>query len=145
MSRLRILADPIDPAQVEASVRGAAHGATACFTGIVRELADDGRSVSGLSYEAHAEMAVAEFERIAAEAIQYFGTCEIAVAHRVGNLAVGDVAVAVAVGAVHRSTALDACRYAIDQLKARAPIWKREMYADGSSAWRDNCPPDRQA
>jgi molybdopterin synthase catalytic subunit len=139
MSRFWVGAEPIDPATVEAGVRARTHGAVATFSGIVRERADDGRPVTGLSYEAHAEMAIAEFERIAAEANVRFGQCEIAIAHRIGDLIVGDVAVVVAVGAVHRASALDACRYAIDQLKAHAPIWKREAYVDGTSEWRENC------
>lgn len=144
MKRFVIGAEPIDPASVEALVRSATHGAVATFAGIVRERADDGRSVTGLSYEAHVAMAVAEFESIAEEA-QRFGESVVAIAHRVGDLTVGEIAVFVAVGAVHRATAMDACRYAIDQLKARAPIWKREGYADGTAQWRDNCSHDEAA
>jgi molybdopterin synthase catalytic subunit len=145
MKRFYVDSAPIDPARIEALVRASAHGAVATFSGIVRERADDGRPVTGLSYEAHADMATAEFERIATEAIERFGDCEIAIAHRIGELRVGETAVVVAVGAVHRCSALDACRYTIDQLKARAPIWKREAYADGTSEWRENCAHDEAA
>jgi molybdopterin synthase catalytic subunit len=139
MNRFRIDNAPIDSAAVEALVGGNAYGAVATFAGIVRERADDGRPVTGLSYQAHATMAVDEFERIADEAVERFGDCTIAIVHRVGELDIGEIAVVVAVGAVHRAGALDACRYCIDQLKARAPIWKREAYADGSARWQENC------
>lgn len=133
-----IVRDPIDVPVLEEYVRRAAFGAIVTFAGVVRELSDDGRKVSGLSYEAHEEMAVAEFARIADEARQRFGPCEIAVAHRVGDLRVGEPAVVVAVGSAHRGEAFDICEYVIDELKARAPIWKKEQYLDGASEWRPN-------
>ncbi len=134
----RIVAEPIDPARVLAAVAAARYGGVASFLGVVRERADDGRPVTGLSYEAFEPMAVAEFEAIAGEARERFGDVTIAIEHRVGALAVGDVAVAVAAGAVHRDAAFQACRYAIDELKRRAPIWKKEAYAGGASEWREN-------
>ncbi len=113
-------------------------GAVATFAGVVRERSDDDKPVTGLSYEAHSAMAVAEFERIAAEACERFGPCEIAVQHRVGDLRIGEIAVGVAVASPHRSEAFDACEYVIDELKRRAPIWKKEHYADGSGEWKEN-------
>ena len=133
-----IARDPIDVRVLEEHVRNAAFGAVVTFAGVVRELSDDGREVRGLSYEAHEEMAVAEFARIADEARQRFGACEIAVAHRVGDLRIGEPAVVVAVGSAHRGEAFDICEYVIDELKARAPIWKKEHYLDGASEWRAN-------
>ncbi len=138
MNDFEVSADPLDAAAIDALVRREEHGGAVTFCGIVRERADDGRAVTGLSYEAHVEMAVAIFATIADEAVARFGACSIAVHHRIGDLVIGDIAVIVAVGSVHRSTAFDACRYAIDELKARAPVWKREHYADGSSEWREN-------
>ena len=129
---------PIDVRVLEEHVRRGAFGAVVTFAGIVRELSDDGREVSGLSYEVHEEMAVAEFARIADEARQRFGPCEIAVTHRVGDLRIGEPAVVVAVGSAHRGEAFDICEYVIDELKARAPIWKKEHYLDGASEWRAN-------
>lgn len=137
-----IVRDPIDVAAIARSVRTDACGAVTTFAGVVREMSDDGRPVTGLSYEAHESMAAAEFEAIAQEARGRFGPCEIAVAHRIGDLQVGDVAVAVAVGAPHREAAFDACEFTIDELKRRAPIWKKEHYAQGDSEWRTN--PDAQ-
>lgn len=138
MNRFAVVSDPIDVAAIEATVRDDAFGGAVTFAGIVRERADDGRAVTGLAYEAHAEMAVAEFAAIAAEARERFGACAIAIHHRVGELRVGEVAVVVAVAAAHRAAAFDACRYAIDALKERAPIFKREAYADGTAEWREN-------
>jgi molybdopterin synthase catalytic subunit len=137
-----IVRDPIDVAAIARSVRTDACGAVITFAGVVREMSDDDRLVTGLSYEAHESMAAAEFEAIAQEARRRFGPCDIAVAHRIGDLRVGDVSVAVAVGAPHRGAAFDACEFAVGELKRRAPIWKKEHYAQGDSEWRTN--PDAQ-
>lgn len=135
----RITSEPIDVATLERSVRTDACGGVVTFTGVVRERSDDDRAVTGLSYEAHEQMALAEFARIAGEAKERFGACEIAIVHRTGELRIGDVAVAVVVACAHRGAAFDACEYAIDELKARAPIWKKEHYADGGeSVWKEN-------
>jgi molybdopterin synthase catalytic subunit len=134
-----ISAQPIDVAALERRVRADACGALVTFAGVVRERSDDDRPVTGLSYEAHEEMAVAEFSRIADEARERFGSCQIAVMHRIGDLRIGEVAVAVVVASPHRGTAFDACEYVIDELKARAPVWKKEHYADGGdSVWKQN-------
>ena len=133
-----IVREPIDVAAIARSVRTDACGAVITFAGVVREMSDDERPVTGLSYEAHEAMAAAEFEKIAGEARERFGPCEIAIAHRTGELQVGEVSVAVAVAAPHRGPAFDACEYAIDELKRRTPIWKKEHYAHGGTQWRTN-------
>jgi sulfur-carrier protein adenylyltransferase/sulfurtransferase len=130
-----ITRDAIDPRAVEASVHGDAQGGVVSFLGIVRERASDGRAVSGLSYEAYDEMAVAEFERLAKEVRDRYGEVELAIVHRVGELRVGEIAVAVVAASAHRAAAFDACEYAIDELKQRAPIWKKEHYVTGDAAW----------
>ncbi|MBV8374634.1 MAG: molybdenum cofactor biosynthesis protein MoaE [Candidatus Eremiobacteraeota bacterium] len=128
--------EKIDVAAVEAAVRCDSCGGVVAFLGIVRERADDGRAVERLYYEAFESMAIGEFETIAAEVKDRFGALRVAIVHRVGDLAIGEVAVAVAVSAEHRQAAFAACEYAIDELKRRAPIWKKELYADGSEQWR---------
>jgi molybdopterin synthase catalytic subunit len=133
-----IVEAPIDMATLVRHVQSDACGAVATFAGVVRERSDDDKPVTGLSYEAHAEMAVAEFERIATEARERFGPCEIAVHHRTGDLRIGEIAVGVAVASAHRAEAFDACEYIIDELKRRAPIWKKEHYVDGSGEWKEN-------
>jgi sulfur-carrier protein adenylyltransferase/sulfurtransferase len=130
-----ITRDAIDPRAVEASVQGDAQGGVVTFLGIVRQRASDGREVSGLSYEAYDEMAVAEFERLAKEVRDRYGAVELAIVHRVGDLRIGDIAVAVVAASAHRAAAFDACEYAIDELKQRAPIWKKEHYVEGDAAW----------
>lgn len=129
-----IVRNPIDPQELQRVAR-IGDGGVATFLGIVRETADDGRPVTGLFYEAFDVMAIREFERIADEARERFGDVTLAIVHRVGELRVGEISVAVVAAAPHRAAAFDACRYAIDQLKSRAAIWKQERYADGNAAW----------
>lgn len=131
----RIVREAIDPS-VLGAVANDGDGGVVTFCGVVREHADDGRRVRSLWYEAFEPMAVREFESIAAEARERFGDVRLAIVHRIGELAIGEISVAVVAAAVHRATAFDACRYAIDQLKLRAPIWKQERYADGDVQWR---------
>lgn len=135
---LRIVREPIDVAALAAAIAAAGYGGVVSFTGVVRDRSDDGHAVNGLSYEAFEPLAVSTFEAIRAEICDRWGDVAIAIAHRIGDLAVGDVAVAVVVAAVHRDAAFEACRYAIDELKQRAPIWKKERYADGGTQWRQN-------
>lgn len=136
----RITREAIDPRTLEAAVADPTCGAIATFFGVVRQRADDGAAVTGLTYEAYEPMALAEFETIAAEAREKYGDdLRIAIIHRIGALHVGEVAVAVAVASPHRAAAFDGCEYVIDELKARAPIWKKEHYADGAGVWKENC------
>lgn len=134
----RIVREPIDMSELTRSVLTDACGAVVSFAGVVRERSDDDRAVTGLSYEAHEAMALAEFQRIAAEARERFGECRLAIVHRIGDLRIGEIAVGVAAASAHRAQAFDACEYAIDELKARAPIWKKEQYVDGAGEWKAN-------
>lgn len=109
-------------------------GAFASFEGWVRNH-NDGRAVRGLFYEAYASLAVAEGLRIVDEAMRRFDVLDLRCVHRVGELAIGDMAVWVGVSAAHRAAAFDACRYVIDEAKARVPIWKHERYIDGDAGW----------
>jgi len=124
----------LDVAAVLGRVGSPADGAAVLFVGTVRDR-NDGRPVTGIRYEAYVEMAEAELGRIVAEASARWGTDRIAVVHRIGELAVGEASVAIAVSAPHRAASFEACRYIIDELKARVPVWKRERYADGGAAW----------
>lgn len=109
-------------------------GGFASFEGWVRDH-HDGRSVDGLTYEAYAELADAEGTRILAEALQRFDVLAAACEHRVGTLAIGELAVWVGVSAAHRDAAFAACRWIIDEVKLRVPIWKHERYRDGGADW----------
>lgn len=126
--------EPIDPAHVIARVTGSGVGGITTFIGTVRDLSD-GRAVDGIEYEAYVEMAARELASIAAQASEQHAGVSIAAEHRTGVLSVGDVAVVVAAGHAHRAPAFDACRFAIEEIKRRLPIWKREQYTDGSRAW----------
>jgi molybdopterin synthase catalytic subunit len=128
----------LDP--LVAAVRGDGAGGVVTFVGYVRDISDDGRSVDGLEYEGHRELALAELRAIGEEAGTKFGGARVAIAHRLGALAIGEAAVAIAAAAPHRAEAFDACRYAIDELKKRVAVWKKERYRDGDSAWRENQP-----
>ena len=107
-------------------------GALCVFTGVVRNH-NDGRSVRYLEYEGYEEMVVSIFDEISAEAKTRFGVTRVRIVHRLGRMEIGDTSVAVAVSSPHRKEAFEACRFAIDTLKHKAPIWKKEFYADGSS------------
>jgi molybdopterin synthase catalytic subunit len=109
-------------------------GGYASFEGWVREH-NEGQQVRRLEYEAFEALAVREGERIVAEAVERFGVARAACVHRLGDLAVGELAVWVGVSAAHRDEAFRACRYIIDEVKHRLPIWKKEHYLNGDSGW----------
>ncbi len=125
--------EPLNLAVLVASVESPERGGIACFLGLVRNH-HGGREVLGLEYSAYAPMVEAECARIVAEA-QTRWQVAIALRHRIGRLEIGDAAVAVAAASAHRDEAFLACRHVIEDLKRRVPIWKREMYADGTVEW----------
>lgn len=125
-----ILLDPL-----VAGVLSASNGAAASFLGLVRDH-HQGRAVERLMYSAYEPMAEAEIERIVSEAESRWGAA-VAVQHRLGTLEVGDVAVAIVAATPHRAAAFEACRYVIEELKRRVPIWKKEQYVDGTADWVD--------
>jgi molybdopterin synthase catalytic subunit len=130
---------PIDATALAASITAPERGALVTFTGLVRDH-HAGRQVVSLGYVAYGTMAEKVCDEIIREA-EHRWTVRVALAHRLGELAIGDTAVAVAVSAAHRSAAFEACRWVIDELKRRVPIWKRERYADGSEGWVDPSAP----
>lgn len=132
---VRIQREPIDVAQLLASVADPEHGGTAAFVGSTRADAET-LEVAALDYEAHEEMALSELEAIAREASKLHGA-QCAIVHRLGRVDVGQASVAVAASAPHRAEAFRACRHLIDQTKLRAPIWKRSVAGDGDGRWHD--------
>jgi molybdopterin synthase catalytic subunit len=116
-----------------------ADGALCLFVGVVRN-ENGGRPVSHLEYEAYEEMALPLMEQIEAETRARWPVTEVRLVHRLGALQVGDASVVVAVTSPHRAEAFAACRYAIDTLKAKVPIWKKEFYADGA-CWLEGARP----
>jgi molybdopterin synthase catalytic subunit len=121
--------EPIDAGALTAAT--ASDGAVCLFLGVVRN-ENGGRPVRHLEYEAYEEMALPLMEQIAAETRRRWPVTDVRIVHRLGRLEIGEASVAIAVTAPHRGAAFEACRYAIDTLKATVPIWKKEFYADGS-------------
>lgn len=125
---------PIDRDRLLDSVESDAAGAIATFVGTVRDH-HAGRAVRSLAYEAYEEMALGSLRSIADEAARRWPLHGVALSHRLGPVPVGEASVMVAVSSAHRAAAFDACRFAIERIKADVPIWKREEFADGTSAW----------
>ncbi len=134
MSPFRFSESALDPAVLSSALADDSCGGFAAFEGWVRNH-NEGHAVTRLEYEAFTELAEKEGARIVAEAQARFGVTRAACAHRVGSLAIGDVAVWVGASAAHRDEAFRACRYIIDEVKHRVPIWKKEHYVNGDSGW----------
>lgn len=132
--RVRVSDDPIDPGEAMRFVTDHALGGVAAFAGNVRS-PNDGREVLRIEYTAYREMAEAELTRIAQET----GAPRVWIAHRTGALRPAETSVLIAVATPHRADAFAACRYAIEELKKRAPIFKKETYSSGD-AWIANQP-----
>lgn len=124
---------PLEVARLVSSVVASDRGAVTSFLGLVRDH-HGGRGVTRLEYSAYRPMVEAECARIVSEAEDRW-PARVALEHRIGALDIGDAAVAVAAAAAHREEAFAACRYVIEEVKRRVPIWKKEFYADGSVEW----------
>ncbi len=124
----------LEPEIYRARLSDPAAGGYTSFEGWVRNH-NEGSTVTRLEYEAFEELAIKEGERIVNEAIQRFGVISAACVHRLGSLAIGEIAVWVGVSSRHRAEAFAACRYIIDEVKHRVPIWKKEHYVNGDSGW----------
>lgn len=130
-----ILDRPLDPRVCEQRVLTDADGALVTFAGVVRNH-HDGRAVASLRYEAHPTA-----DRFLQEVLARHrtGGVRVAAQHRIGDLAIGDTAVVVAVAAPHRGAAFEVCARVIDEIKSQVPIWKHETYTDGDTAWVAAC------
>lgn len=134
---IAITEEVLDVAAHEAAVSDSSAGAVVSFAGVVRDH-DHGRAVTLLEYEAH-PTAEAVLKEVAAEVAQDPAVRGVAVSHRVGTLGIGDVALIAAVATPHRADAFAACARLVDEVKARLPVWKRQVFTDGTDAWV-NCP-----
>lgn len=130
---MRLERIPIDVGAVVDFVQGPGQGAVVLFLGQVRDATSE-RAVTHLDYEAYPEMALSEMRALARSVLEEHGAARVSLVHRTGRLAIGETAVAIAVSAPHRPAAFAACRWLIDTLKQRVPIWKKEWYEDGG-AW----------
>ncbi|MFO0664196.1 MAG: molybdenum cofactor biosynthesis protein MoaE [Polyangiaceae bacterium] len=138
MNRCSLSHEPLNERAVTALVANPRAGAIDVFLGVVRNHSE-GREVTKLEYEAYEAMATKEMERICDDIEKTWPGTKVAIAHRVGTLVVGDVAVVCAASAPHRGEAFAACRALIDRVKANVPIWKREFGPDGAAwvGWQD--------
>jgi len=132
--QFRINEQAIDVPRLRDALLDHRAGAFASFEGWVRDH-NDGHSVQRLRYESYVELAESEGARILEEAISRFAIVKAMAVHRIGDLELGELAVWVGVTAAHRDAAFLACRWIIDEIKARVPIWKQERYVDGDSEW----------
>ena len=134
MQRFKLAETLFDSSALRALLLDDRVGGYASFEGWVRNQ-NDGRAVRGLRYEAYQALAESEGEAIIDQALSKFEILDARCIHRIGELAVGEVAVWVGVSAGHRDAAFAACRWIIDEVKARVPVWKHEHYADGDAGW----------
>lgn len=136
LTHAAIVERALDVSELVQMVANPGAGATSVFLGTVRN-SDAGRAVVGIDYLAYSAMAARELHTIVAEAAHQFGTRAVAVEHRSGFLAVGEISVIIVASHERRGPACDATRYVIEHIKRRVPIWKREHYADGTREWVD--------
>ncbi len=134
--RSAIVEHELDSAALLAEVAHHGNGASVLFAGTVRDV-NDGRAVSGIEYSAYRQMAERELGDILTEAAARFGTTDLVAEHRIGPLTLGDASIVVVAAHPHRAAAFEAARYIVEELKRRVPIWKRELYADGTREWVD--------
>ncbi|HEY0493034.1 MAG TPA: molybdenum cofactor biosynthesis protein MoaE [Candidatus Dormibacteraeota bacterium] len=130
--------ESLDSAAIGQRIRANSDGALVVFEGVVRE-DSRGKTVKALVYEAYGAMALRQMEQLAETARGRWPITDVAVVHRLGQLAVGEVSVVIAVSAPHRGEAFEACEWLIDELKKTVPIWKKEIYTEGE-AWIDDRP-----
>ena len=127
---IKIYNNPINVAQVEQYVYDPTCGGIVTFIGTVRN-STKGKNVVRLEFEAYVPMAIKELQKIADNIFEKWPVKKLAIHHRIGNLEIGEVAVAIAISCPHRKNAFEACAYAIDTLKETVPIWKKEIFEDG--------------
>ena len=128
---IELTSHPLDPDKFTSAVRRGANGAVVTFLGTTRDNFD-GKRVLTLEYEAFDEMAVKKLEEVRQELLAEFGLDEIAIGHRIGTVGIGEISLVVAVGSPHRKEGFHACHKAVDRIKEVVPIWKKEIYQDGS-------------
>lgn len=139
----RVTRAKLDCAALAAAVSSPKHGAVSTFVGVVRAV-HAGRRVKGIDYDCFSPLAEKELARILAAAAKKWPV-QVEAAHRIGALKVGEASVAVAAGSMHRPEAFAACRWVIDEIKTRLPVWKKEKYLKGEGRWLPGCTLHRRA
>jgi len=128
--------NPIALAQLLAEASSPACGGTCVFLGTVRSGPEE-RGVTAIEYSAYEEMVEGELGRIVAEVGERWSGARVALRHRLGVIRTGEASVAIVAAAPHRAQAFEACRYVIEEVKRRVPVWKKELRADGTEVWVD--------
>lgn len=136
--RIEILDEVLSVNEVIAQIKAGSDGAVCTFEGIVRDHTRD-RQTLYLDYEAYRDMALAQMQALAAEAVEKYKVRDIAILHRLGRLYISETSILIVVASAHRGAAFDACRWLIDTLKKQVPIWKKETFVDGA-VWADGEP-----
>ena len=131
---IELTRQPLDPEEVTAQVRRDSNGAVVTFLGATRDFAE-GKPVAHLEYEAYEPMALKKLEEIRQELRAEFGVADVAIAHRLGPVDIGQISLVVAIAAPHRQAAFLACHAAVDRLKEIVPIWKKETFVEGGEHW----------
>jgi molybdopterin synthase catalytic subunit len=131
---IEITEAPLDHAAITDSVRSHQAGAVCSFLGTVREMTGE-RRTSSLDYEAYPEMALKKMAELEAEARERWPLINVAIVHRVGHLELGEISIVIAVSCPHRGQSFEACRWLIDTFKEVVPVWKKEVWADGTEEW----------
>src|SRR5262245_34615257 len=132
-----LMREPIDVPALVASLEQHAAGAVATFVGTVRLETDADKALTALDYEAYEEMALAQMKDIRSKALSQFSILDAAIVHRLGRLGLGEASIAVVVVSAHRTDAFEACRWIVDHVKVDVPIWKKDVWSDGSETWVD--------
>lgn len=135
--RVGLTREPLVTDAVVAELKRPDAGAVATFVGTVRAELDGCKVLTALEYEAYEEMALEQMESARKKAVEKFGVLDAAVHHRLGRIPLGEASILVVVASAHRVEAFDACRWIVDKVKADAPIWKKNIWADGSAEWVD--------
>ncbi|GMU34684.1 MAG: molybdenum cofactor biosynthesis protein MoaE [Planctomycetia bacterium] len=135
--RVGLTREPLVTDAVVAELMRPDAGAIATFVGTVRAELDGCKPLTALEYEAYEEMALEQMESARKKAVEKFGVLDAAVHHRLGRILLGEASILVVVASAHRVEAFDACRWIVDKVKADAPIWKKNIWADGSAEWVD--------
>ncbi|MGC8608707.1 MAG: molybdenum cofactor biosynthesis protein MoaE [Thermoplasmata archaeon] len=132
--KVEITDGPIDVGGIINGLRNDECGSILTFQGTVRKYSDDAE-VTSLFYEAYKELAIAEIKKLLDEALERYGIVDATVVHRIGNVNLREDSVVISVCSRHRSESFEACRFIIDEIKARIPIWKKDIKPDGSQKW----------
>ncbi|KAI6652007.1 Molybdopterin synthase catalytic subunit [Oopsacas minuta] len=135
---IKLSKEKLSIGDVYSQVQSPACGGISVFLGTTRDNFE-GKSVVRLEYEAYEEMAVKELHTICENLRAKWSVDKIAVIHRLGEVPIGEIGVAIAISSTHRSNAINAVEFAIDNLKKYVPVWKKEFYSDGSYVWKENC------